>query len=68
MQLTLARREHRQRTQTLAPVPRDLKIQPGLIIVTTLSKSPLSTAKSPLEIQAVRTFRLEKNRLIEVKA
>ena len=47
---------------------QDLKIQPGLIIVTTLSKSPLSTAKSPLEIQAVRTFRLEKNRLIEVKA
>ncbi len=45
---------------------QDLKIQPGLIVVTTLSKSPLSTAKSPLEIQAVRTFRLEKNRLVEV--
>ncbi len=47
-------------------VIHELKIQPGLIIVVTRAPSPLSTQKSPLEIETIRTFRVEKNRLIEV--
>lgn len=44
---------------------REIKIQPGLIIVVTRMHSPLSSEKAPIEIDVTRTFKIAKNRLVE---